>query len=197
MGDAYPELARDAARVTATLKQEEERFAETLETGMAILESALAKNSERLDGDTAFKLYDTFGFPVDLTADIGRERGFEIDMAAFDAAMAAQQERSRSASRFKSGAQLEYQGPKTGFRGYDTLSEEGRVVALYREARRWIDWTRAKRASPCSIGHPSTPNPAARSATGASSPRGARASPSSRCKTRRRSSPTSSATTES
>ena len=132
MGEAYPELAREEVRVIGTLKQEEERFAETLETGMAILETALAKDPKRLDGATAFKLYDTFGFPVDLTADIGRERGFEIDMAAFDAAMAAQQERSRSASRFKAGAQLEYKGAKTGFRGYETLSEEGRVVALYR-----------------------------------------------------------------
>src|SRR5258707_1347627 len=131
MGDAYPELKREEARVTATLKQEEERFAETLETGMAILETALAGNAKRLSGDVAFKLYDTFGFPVDMVADIGRERGFEIDMKAFDAAMTAQQERSRSASRFKAGAQLEYKGAKTGFRGYETLSEEGRVVALY------------------------------------------------------------------
>src|SRR5688500_9514920 len=133
MGAAYPELARDEARVTATLKQEEERFAETLETGMSILDTALAKDAKRLDGETAFKLYDTFGFPVDLTADIGRERGFEIDMAAFERAMAAQQQRSRSASKFKAGAQLEYKGAKTGFRGYETLSEEARVVALYRE----------------------------------------------------------------
>ncbi|HEX4764122.1 MAG TPA: alanine--tRNA ligase [Usitatibacter sp.] len=133
MGAAYPDLAKNRERVTATLRQEEERFAETLETGMAILETALAKDSRRLDGATAFKLYDTFGFPVDLTADIGRERGFGIDMAAFDAAMSAQQERSRSASKFKAGAQLDYSGVKTGFRGYDTLSEEGRVTALYRE----------------------------------------------------------------
>ena len=133
MGEAYPELAREQARVTATLKQEEERFAETLETGMGILDAALAKDAKHLDGDTAFKLYDTFGFPIDLTADIGRERGFEIDMGAFERAMEAQQERSRSASKFKAGAQLEYKGAKTGFRGYDTLSEEGRVVALYRE----------------------------------------------------------------
>jgi alanyl-tRNA synthetase len=133
MSDAYPELKREEARLTATLKQEEERFAETLETGMAILETALAKNAKRLDGEVAFKLYDTFGFPVDLTADIGRERGFEIDMQGFEAAMKAQQERSRSASKFKAGAQLEYKGAKTGFRGYETMSEEGRVVALYRE----------------------------------------------------------------
>ncbi len=133
MGEAYPKLAEARARVIATIKQEEERFAETLETGMTILEGALAKNPARLDGDTAFKLYDTFGFPVDLTADIGRERGFEIDMVAFDAAMTTQQERSRASSRFKAGAgQLEYTGAKTAFRGYDTLSEEGRVVALYK-----------------------------------------------------------------
>jgi len=132
MGSAYPELVQAQDRVTATLKQEEERFAETLETGMAILETALAGNSKRLDGETAFKLYDTFGFPIDLTADIGRERGFAIDMDAFNAAMASQQERSRAASKFKSGTQLDYSGAKTQFRGYETLSEEGRVVALYK-----------------------------------------------------------------
>ena len=132
MGSAYPELVQAQDRVTATLKQEEERFAETLETGMAILETALAGNSKRLDGETAFKLYDTFGFPIDLTADIGRERGFAIDMDAFNAAMASQQERSRAASKFKSGTQLDYSGAKTQFRGYETLSEEGRVAALYK-----------------------------------------------------------------
>jgi len=132
MGEAYPELKKDEARVTATLKQEEERFGETLENGMAMLDTALAKDAKHLDGDTAFKLYDTYGFPVDLTADIGRERGFEIDMKAFDAAMSAQQERSRAASKFKQGAALEYKGAKTAFRGYDSMSEEGRVVALYR-----------------------------------------------------------------
>jgi alanyl-tRNA synthetase len=132
MGEAYPELSREHDRVVGTLKQEEERFAETLETGMAILETALAKDAKRLDGDTAFKLYDTFGFPVDLTADIGRERGFAIDMDAFAAAMTAQQERSRASSKFKSGAQLEYAGVKTGFKGYDTLSHESRVTALYK-----------------------------------------------------------------
>jgi alanyl-tRNA synthetase len=133
MGEAYPELKRDEARVTATLKQEEERFGETLENGMAMLDAALAKDAKHLDGETAFRLYDTYGFPVDLTADIGRERGFEIDMKAFDAAMGAQQVRSRAASKFKQGAQLTYSGAKTAFRGYDTMTEEGRVVALYRE----------------------------------------------------------------
>jgi alanyl-tRNA synthetase len=132
MGGAYPELAGNAGRVKGTLREEEERFAQTLETGMAILETALAKNAKRLDGETAFKLYDTYGFPVDLTADIGRERGFDIDMPAFDAAMSSQQERSRASSKFKMGAQLAYEGVKTTFRGYETLSEEGRVVALYK-----------------------------------------------------------------
>ncbi len=133
MGDAYPELRAARDRIVGTLKQEEERFAETLETGMGILETALAGNSKRLDGETAFKLYDTYGFPVDLTADIGRERGFAIDMDAFNAAMAAQQERSRAASKFKAAGGLDYSGAKTAFRGYESLSEEGRVVALYRE----------------------------------------------------------------
>jgi alanyl-tRNA synthetase len=133
MGDTYPELAKAEERVTATLRQEEERFAETLETGMGILETALAKNAKKLEGGVAFKLYDTFGFPVDMVADIGRERGFAIDMEGFNAAMAAQQERSRAASKFKAGAQLDYSGVKTNFRGYETMSEEGRVVALYRD----------------------------------------------------------------
>jgi alanyl-tRNA synthetase len=133
MGDAYPELREAEGRVTATLRQEEERFGETLENGMSILDAALAGGRKELDGETAFKLYDTYGFPVDLTADIGRERGFTVDMKAFEAAMAAQQERSRAASKFKAGAQLEYRGARTRFDGYDTLSEEGRVVALYRD----------------------------------------------------------------
>jgi len=133
MGDAFPELAKAEQRVTATLKQEEERFAETLETGMGILDGALGKDAKRLAGDVAFKLYDTYGFPVDMVADIGRERGFGIDMDGFNAAMTAQQERSRAASKFKAGSQLEYGGAKTNFRGYDTMSEEGRVVALYRD----------------------------------------------------------------
>ena len=133
MGEAYPELRKDKARVSAVLKQEEERFAETLENGMAVLESALASGEKLLDGETAFRLYDTFGFPVDLTADICRERGVMLDMAGFEAAMGAQRERARAASRFSAAAGLEYAGGKTEFRGYDTLSVQARVVALYRE----------------------------------------------------------------
>jgi alanyl-tRNA synthetase len=100
---------------------------------MGVLESALASGEKLLDGETAFRLYDTFGFPVDLTADICRERGVMLDMAGFEAAMQAQRERARAASKFSAAAGLEYAGGKTEFRGYDTLSVSARVVALYRE----------------------------------------------------------------
>jgi len=134
MGEAYPELRKDRARVSAVLKQEEERFAETLENGMGVLESALASTEQKLlDGETAFRLYDTFGFPVDLTADICRERGVMLDMAGFEAAMQAQRERARAASKFSAAAELAYAGGKTEFRGYETLEVQARVVALYRE----------------------------------------------------------------
>jgi alanyl-tRNA synthetase len=115
------------------LKQEEERFGETLENGMKILEQALAGGKNVLDGATAFTLYDTFGFPFDLTADVCRERGVTIDEAGFEKAMNAQRERARAASQFKAGAQLDYSGRKTKFHGYETLSHEGRVTALYND----------------------------------------------------------------
>ena len=133
MGDAYPELRSSARRVAEVLQQEEIRFAETLEHGMGVLEGALASGEKLLDGDTVFKLYDTFGFPVDLTADICRERGVSIDLAGFEAAMGQQRERARAASKFTSAAGLEYSGRKTEFHGYDTLSLKAGVVALYRE----------------------------------------------------------------
>ena len=137
MGDAYPELRRDKARVTQVLAAEEERFGETLEHGMKILASALETlartGGKTLDGATAFALYDTFGFPLDLTADVCRGHGVTVDETGFDAAMEAQRDRARAASTFKMGAQLDYAGPKTAFRGYESLSEEGRIVALYRE----------------------------------------------------------------
>ncbi|MGE0874716.1 MAG: alanine--tRNA ligase [Burkholderiales bacterium] len=133
MGEAYPELTADKFRVAQVLRQEEERFAETLENGMGVLEAALASGDKLLDGDTVFKLYDTFGFPVDLTADICRERDIRIDMAGFEAAMEAQRERARAASRFSSAAGLEYAGGRTEFQGYDTLSLRAKVQALYRE----------------------------------------------------------------
>jgi alanyl-tRNA synthetase len=137
MGEAYPELRRDKARVADVLKAEEERFDETVENGMRILEAALAElersGSKVLDGETAFTLYDTYGFPFDLTADVCRERGVSVDEAGFDRAMEAQRERARAASQFKMGDTLAYEGPKTRFRGYDTLAEQARVVALYRD----------------------------------------------------------------
>src|SRR5687767_12101040 len=133
MGEAYPELRNSKTRVAGVLKQEEERFAETLENGMALLESALASGEKLLDGDTVFKLYDTYGFPVDLTADICRERGVRIDMAGFEAAMEQQRARARAASRFSAAAGLEYSGGKTEFHGYDTLVLPAKIVALYRE----------------------------------------------------------------
>ncbi|MBI1942966.1 MAG: alanine--tRNA ligase [Betaproteobacteria bacterium] len=133
MGDAYPELRRAMERTAQVLRQEEERFAETLENGMGVLEGALASGEKLLDGDTVFKLYDTFGFPVDLTADICRERGVSLDLAGFEAAMGQQRERARAASKFASAAGLDYSGGKTEFRGYDALSVNARVVALYRD----------------------------------------------------------------
>ena len=133
MGEAYPELRSQKGRVAAVLKQEEERFADTLENGMGVLESALASGEKLLDGETVFKLYDTYGFPVDLTADICRERDVRIDMAGFEAAMDAQRERARAASKFSAAAGLAYAGARTEFHGYDTLQLRGTVVALYRE----------------------------------------------------------------
>src|SRR6185503_2176814 len=133
MGDAYPELRSAAKRVADVLKQEEERFAETLENGMAVLEGALASGEKLLDGETVFKLYDTFGFPVDLTADICRERGVSLDLAGFEAAMGQQRERARAASKFGSAAGLDYSGRKTKFRGYETLGTPAQVIALYRD----------------------------------------------------------------
>ena len=134
MGEAYPELASVSARVAAVLKQEEERFAETLENGMKILEGALTREDHMLDGDTVFQLYDTFGFPVDLTADIARERNVRVDYAGFEAAMERQRERARAASKFQMGSAVEYSGEKTVFKGYDTLDvNDAQVVAIYRE----------------------------------------------------------------
>ncbi|MEO8976551.1 MAG: alanine--tRNA ligase, partial [Casimicrobiaceae bacterium] len=136
MGGAYPELTREKSRVAQVLKAEEERFGETLENGMRILEDALARmktsGSKVLDGHTAFTLYDTFGFPLDLTADVCREREVNVDEAGFDKAMDEQRTRARAASQFKMGDTLAYDGPKTAFRGYESLSEESRIVALYK-----------------------------------------------------------------
>ena len=132
MGAAYPELTASAKRVGDTLLAEEERFAETLEHGMKILEGALAREGNMVDGETVFTLYDTFGFPVDLTADVARERGKSIDIAGYEAAMDEQRKMARAASKFKSARGVDYAGARTEFKGYDTLTLDGcKVVALY------------------------------------------------------------------
>jgi alanyl-tRNA synthetase len=146
MGEAYPELHSGADHARRVLLQEEERFAETLSTGMVLLTEALDRLSKRpseagatrvLDGETVFRLYDTYGFPADLTADVARERGFGIDSAGFEAAMEAQRERARAASRFgvdlRGGAQIDL---ATSFCGYESTRGESRVIALLRGGER-------------------------------------------------------------
>ncbi len=132
MGEAYPELKANQARVTEVLKQEEERFFQTITNGMEILESALANSSKVIDGETAFKLHDTFGFPLDLTADVCRERGVTVDEAGFEVAMNRQRDQARAAGKFKMAQGLEYSGAPTVFHGYDTLNKDSaKVLALY------------------------------------------------------------------
>ncbi|MHB1075130.1 alanine--tRNA ligase [Thiobacillus sp.] len=135
MGEAYPELAKAQVRVMDILRQEEERFFETIEHGMGILETTLKTlpAGGTFDGELAFKLHDTYGFPLDLTADICREANVNVDTAAFDAAMQRQKDQARAAGKFKLGAGLEYSGEATTFHGYDTLTHEGTVLALYRD----------------------------------------------------------------
>ncbi len=140
MGEAYPELAKTASRVEQVLRQEEERFGETLEHGMKILDVALAAlpvaklgspTLPTLDGNTVFTLYDTYGFPFDLTADICRERNVEVDEAGFDKAMDRQRDQARAAGKFKMAEGLVYQGALTQFEGYEQLQTEAKVLALY------------------------------------------------------------------
>jgi len=157
MGDAYPELKENQAKVVATLKQEEDRFFATIEHGMAMLEAELGvlltapitdpAYAERmnkipaggviptkiLSGETAFRLHDTYGFPLDLTADICRERGVTVDGFAFDAAMARQKEQARAAGKFKMALNLDYAGQETTFLGYESLEAKGKVLALYKD----------------------------------------------------------------
>ncbi|MEQ9108138.1 MAG: alanine--tRNA ligase [Limnobacter sp.] len=134
MGEAYPELAKAAAQVQSILKAEEERFFETIENGMAILDSALGalQQGGMLDGDTAFKLHDTYGFPLDLTADVCREREMSVDEAAFDEAMNKQKQQARAAGKFKMDADLSYNGVSTEFKGYDALEvANAKITAIY------------------------------------------------------------------
>ncbi len=133
MGEAYPELVEAADHVKQVLRHEEERFGETLENGMKILESALSGGNRVLGGETAFTLYDTYGFPLDLTADICRERQITVDEDGFNVAMEKQKETARASGKFKMAAVLDYDGEKTEFVGYSQLTETGTVVALYRD----------------------------------------------------------------
>ncbi len=136
MGAAYPELAKARAQVERVLKLEEEQFARTLETGMALLEAAIAKlgAAKSIDGETVFRLYDTYGFPADLTADIARERGLTIDQAGFETAMEAQRERARAASKFgvdlRGGTQI---AASSEFVGYEGVADRGTVVAILKD----------------------------------------------------------------
>ncbi|HRY16591.1 MAG TPA: alanine--tRNA ligase, partial [Candidatus Competibacteraceae bacterium] len=137
MGAAYPELPAAAEQVTKVIRQEEDRFAETLAHGMKLLEESIADLSGMvIPGEAVFKLYDTYGFPVDLTADIARERSLQLDMAGFDREMAAQRERARAHSQFglRQTADLGVEGC-TEFHGYEQLEEEARAVALFREGQ--------------------------------------------------------------
>ncbi|MBF6617360.1 MAG: alanine--tRNA ligase [Candidimonas sp.] len=133
MGEAYPELTAQQSRVEQVLRQEEERFSETLENGMKILDAALAAVPKDgvLDGQTLFTLYDTYGFPVDLTADICRERNVQVDLDGFEVAMTHQREQARAAGKFKAVEGLSYSGAETRFEGYESLQGQGTVIALY------------------------------------------------------------------
>ena len=132
MGDAYPELRQNEKRATEVLKQEEEAFFRTIANGMEILEKALASGANQVDGDTAFKLHDTYGFPVDLTADVCRERGVTVDEARFTQLLDEQRQRAREAGKFKMAQGLEYSGSPTTFHGYDKLVHDtAKVTAIY------------------------------------------------------------------
>ncbi|MFZ9335946.1 MAG: alanine--tRNA ligase, partial [Burkholderiaceae bacterium] len=131
MGAAYPNLAANAQRITDVLKAEEERFFETLENGMEILDAALAGGAKTLPGDVAFKLHDTYGFPLDLTNDVCRERELLVDEAGFHAAMEQQKAQARAAGKFKMDRALEYTGAGNRFTGYESLREPATIVALY------------------------------------------------------------------
>lgn len=139
MGGAYPELKEKQAQIEEALKNEESRFAQTLETGMALLENALAKGGKTLGGEIIFKLYDTYGFPYDLTADICRERNIEPDEAGFEREMEAQRARARAAQSFKANAQLPYDGQDTEFKGYSERQTESKVIALYKDGGQVVE----------------------------------------------------------
>ena len=131
MGAAYPNMASQAERIASVLKTEEERFFETLEVGMQILDAALEGDVKVLPGDVAFKLHDTYGFPLDLSADVCRERNLSVDEAGFAAAMEKQKSQARAAGKFKMDKALEYSGAGNAFVGYEHLSQSAKVLAVY------------------------------------------------------------------
>ena len=131
MGDAYPNMAAQATRIMDVLRVEEERFYETLEVGMQILDEALAGDVKVLPGQVAFKLHDTFGFPLDLSADVCRERGLSVDEAGFKAAMEKQKAQGRAAGKFRQDKALEYTGDGNEFVGYEQLTATTEIVAIY------------------------------------------------------------------
>jgi len=135
MGDAYPELKANQIRIAEMLKQEEDRFFETIENGMAIFESELLALSGKkvFSGEVAFKLHDTYGFPLDLTQDICRERGLSVDTVGFGQAMTRQKEQARSSGKFKMAANLDYDGANTDFKGYESLESIAKILALYKD----------------------------------------------------------------
>lgn len=132
MGQAYPELVQKQTLIEETLKYEEELFAKTLENGMALLDTALAGGKTVLDGATAFKLSDTYGFPIDLTADVCRERNVSVDMEGFEVALNTQRAQSKAAGQFKAVTGLVYDGEASCFHGYTESSHAAKVLALYR-----------------------------------------------------------------
>ena len=131
MGDAYPNMAKQQQRITEVLKQEEERFFETLETGMKLLDGSLKEGDKVLAGEVAFKLHDTYGFPLDLTADVCRDRGVDVDEAGFAVAMEQQKNRARAAGKFKMDKALDYSGAGNEFVGYEKLDSTTKIIALY------------------------------------------------------------------
>jgi alanyl-tRNA synthetase len=133
MGAAYPSLAAQADRITAILKTEEERFYETLEIGMHILDEALANGVKVLPGEVAFKLHDTYGFPLDLTNDVCRERALQVDEEGFHAAMDRQKNQARAAGKFKMDKALDYSGAPTAFVGYESLQASAKILAIYHD----------------------------------------------------------------
>ena len=133
MGRAYPRLAEHGTRVSQVLKAEEERFFETLAHGMEILDAALPAGATELAGDVAFKLHDTYGFPLDLTQDVCRERGVQVDTVGFHQAMDKQKDQARAAGKFKMDKALDYSGSASDFVGYDALAAQATVVALYHQ----------------------------------------------------------------